>query len=295
MNWEDIFHTWAKSPTPTEQEKCDNAERAVRKAIEDNSELSRKSIRIFAQGSYRNRTNIGAESDVDIGILCTDIFHFRLPEGYSRTDFELNSPATYKHSEFKNHVHKALNEHFGRNSIKRGNKAFDIHENTYRVDADVVPLFEYRWYRDNGSYESGVCFYTDKNDFVINWPEQNYGNGVWKNDNTNGRFKGITRTIKNLRVKMAEDGISEADPIPSYLIECMVWNVPNEGLNHNTYTADVRYVLAHLFNNTRKIDDCKEWGEVNELKYLFRDTVQPWTLLDAHSFISKAWDYLKFE
>ncbi len=68
----------------------------------------------------------------------------------------------------------------------------------------------------------------------------------------------------------------------------------NEGLNHDTYTADVRSALAHLFNNTRNDDGCKEWGEINELKYLFR-TSQPWTREQAHKFLSAAWDYIGFE
>jgi hypothetical protein len=50
---------------------------------------------------------------------------------------------------------------------------------------------------------------------------------------------------------MVEESIEAAKPIPSYLIECLVWNVPNEGFGHDTFTADVRYVLAHLWNETR--------------------------------------------
>ena len=38
---------------------------------------------------------------------------------------------------------------------------------------------------------------------------------------------------------------------PSFLIECLVWNVPNEGFGHDTLRADVRYTLAHLCNETR--------------------------------------------
>ena len=89
-------------------------------------------------------------------------------------------------------------------------------------------------------------------------------------------------------------GYAEAKPIVSCLIESLVWNVPNEGFGHSTLTADVRYTLAHLFNNTRKDEDCSEWGEVNELKYLFRSS-QPWTRQQAHDFVSAAWNYIGFE
>lgn len=294
MSLEDTFRAWAKSPSQTEQDKCENAERAVRNAVTNSQNLGTKSIRIFAQGSYRNRTNIGAESDVDIGVLCTDTFYFKLPEGFVREDFGLNTPATYTHAEYKDHLHQALNDHFGSDQVNRGSKAFDVHENSYRVDADVVPHFEYRLYRTDGTYLEGTTFFTDDGKQIVNWPEQNYNNGVAKNSETSGRFKAITRTLKNLRVQMEDEGYETARPIPSYLIECLTWNVPLEGFNHETYTADVRYVLAHLFNSTIKPEDCSQWGEINEIKYLFRPS-QPWTFSQAHNFISDAWNYLGFE
>lgn len=182
------------------------------------------------------------------------------------------SSSDYTYSAFKNAVEKVLVAKFGRASVKRGNKTFDIHANTYRVDADVVPCFEHRWYTGerlyDGSYyyHSGTEFYHDSGGSVINWPQQHYGNGVAKNEATGNRFKYITRVLKRLRNEMAENGIAAAKPIPSYLIECLVWNVPNEGFGHDTYTDDVRYAMAHTFNET----ECSEWGEVNELKYLFR-------------------------
>ena len=54
----------------------------------------------------------------------------------------------------RNDVEKALQSHFGSQSIVRGIKAFDIHENTYHIDADAVACFEHRRYhrRQNGGY-----------------------------------------------------------------------------------------------------------------------------------------------
>jgi len=93
---------------------------------------------------------------------------------------------------------------------------------------------------------------------------------------------------------MAEAGMQEAGPIPSFLIECLVWNVPDGGFGHTTLTADVRYALAHTFNETLNDEKCHEWGEVSELKYLFRKS-QPWTREQAHAFLRAAWNYAGFE
>lgn len=294
--WEETFETWAKAPGLTEQAKCENAERAIRKAIESSAKLAQHQIRVFTQGSYRNRTNIKIESDVDICVLCTDRYFVDYSMAAGVTDASTGLvESSYKYSEFRNDVGEALRSHFGAAFVSRGDKAFDVHENTYRVDADVVACFTHRRYyrRPTGGYyfDEGTEFKCDSGSKVINWPEQTYCNGVQKNDATNRRFKSLVRILKRLRNYMCEKGVAPAKGFPSFLIECLVWNVPNEGFGYQTLSADVRNTLANIFNSTLSADSCNEWGEVNELKYLFR-TSQPWTLTQAHSFASAAWDFL---
>lgn len=300
-NWENIFRNWAKPSSDTEQQKCDNAIRMIRDAINGDSVLSNKNIDVFAQGSYRNNTNVRQDSDVDVCVCLMDVcfVDYSMCDTLSNQTVGLSS-LDYTYCEFKSAVEKALVAKFGRSSVKRGNKAFDIHATTYRVDADVVPCFEHRRYTGqrlcDGTYYylSGTEFHPDSGGRVINWPQQHYENGIAKNEATGNRFKYITRVLKRLENEMLESGITAAKSIPSYLIECLVWNVPNEGFGHDAYTDDVRYVLAHTFNETVNDEKCSEWGEVNELKYLFRGN-QPWTRQQAHDFLSAAWGYIGFE
>lgn len=290
---ETSFISWAKPLGITDHQRCENAEKAVRNAINASDNLKHRNIKVFTQGSYRNNTNVRKDSDVDIGILCYDTFFFRLPEGYKKEDFGI-SEATYHYEQFKNEVGEALISHFGVSAVQRGNKAFKIHETTYHVDADVAPFFEHRRYSTDGTYLSGVELQPDKGGRIINWPEQHYENGVNKNRITNKRFKSLVRIIKSLCNKMGDENITSAVDIPGFLNECLVWNVTNDQFGHNTYTADVRACLAFLFNNTMTDEKCSEWGEVSELKYLFRSS-QRWTRQQAHDFISDAWNYLDFE
>lgn len=292
VNWESKFRSWAKPPGETEQTKCNNAERAIRNAVNAFRTFIDKSIVCFPQGSYRNRTNVKTESDVDICALCKDVFLYTLPKGIQLEDFKI-IPATYSYAKYKQDIEYALVSYFGQRYVKRGNKAFDIHENTYRVDSDVVACFEYRSYYQDGKYIEGTAFIPDRGFRIVNWPQQNYDNGVKKNEQTRSRFKAIVRVLKNLRNEMKNQGIIIADSVPSHLIESLAWNVPNNGFSHATYTADVRWVLAHLSNNTRSFADCKEWGEINELKYLFR-TLQSWTFEQTNSFLNAAWNYVGF-
>jgi hypothetical protein len=294
MSLEDTLQSWANPPGETEQAKCDNAVRAIRKSVDSSSALSKKNIRVFAQGSYCNRTNVRQDSDVDVCVLCSDSFFYDLPAGKTAADFGFHTPAEYGYSQYKNDVEAALTSYFGAAGVKRGNKAFDIHENTYRIAADAIPCFEYRWYRSDGSYLSGTSFLSDRGVKVINWPEQNYENGVEKNKLTGQKFKDVVRILKRLRYKMVDEKLEAASPAPSFLIECLVWNVPKDTFALATYKSIVHDTLVHLFNSTLNFEDCKEWGEINELKYLFWSG-QAWTFQQAHAFTSAAWDYLGFE
>lgn len=293
-DWEAQFREWAKPPGKTEEDRCNNATSAIRNAIKASDKLRARSLSIFAQGSYRNNTNVRKDSDVDIGILCTDTFFYApLPEGWTREKLGF-SDATYHYDQYKNEIEEALVNYFGRSAVKRGNKAFDIHETSYHVEADVAVFFEHRRYQADGSYIEGVELRTDKkNRRVINWPEQHYENGVSKNQSTGTRFKSIVRVLKALSNEMTEQGDGAAD-VPGFLIECLVWNVPNSDFQNSTHRADVRAALAFLFNNTRSHEDCKEWGEASDLSDLFHSG-QKWTWQQAHAFTSAAWDYIGFE
>jgi hypothetical protein len=294
---EDTLKSWAKAPSQTELDKCDNAVTAIRKAINANAALAKhgNGIKAFAQGSYYNRTNVREDSDVDVCVLCTDSVFCDYPEGMKDSDFGI-TPADYPYATFKNDVGAALAAHFKNGHVTPGKKAFDIKENTYRISADAIPCFEHRRYSKDATWitPTGTAFVPDGGSRIVNWPDQNYTNGVAKNKNTGGRFKDVVRILKRLRYKMCEEKIAAADPIPSFLIECLVWNAPNPDFGHDTYTSDVRDVLASLFNATIKLETCEEWGEINELKYLFKGG-QPWTLAQAHAFISAAWDYWGFK
>lgn len=295
--WEDTFTSWGKGPGTTEQAKCENAETAIRKAIAADVKLSKMDVTVFPQGSYRNKTNVRQNSDVDICVRLNSTFFEDYPSGTTRESFG-NVPGSITFSDYKGLVGTALENYFGKNAVKRGNKAFNIHENTYRIDADAVATFEHRRYQlrpdSTHYYLSGIGFDTDSGQRITNWPEQNYTNSLAKHEATGRRYRKMVRIIKRLRDVMQEEKIAAANNIASCLIEALAWNVPNEGFGHNTYTDDVRFVLANAFNNTRKDEECKEWGEVNELKYLFRP-LQPWTRAQANSFLDAAWKRCGFE
>lgn len=297
MSLEDILKTWAAAPSATEQQKMENAETAVRKAIKASTKLANMDNSIIPQGSYRSRTNVRLESDVDVCVRLNSTFFPKYPAGKTNEDYG-NIDGSITFQEFKNLIHIALGDYFGFDNITRGNKAFDVHSNSYRVDADVVPAFAYHYYygdrRDDYTQPIGMAFDSDNGSRIINWPDQTYENGKIKHEGTGKRYKKIVRILKRLRDRMQEEKIEKAKNIASFLIESAVWNVPNEGFNHGTYEDDIRYVLAHCFNETLSIGGYEKMYEVNKIKLLFGKH-QPWTREQAHNFFAAAWDYVGFE
>ncbi|MBX3026702.1 nucleotidyltransferase [bacterium] len=292
-DWENTFAVWARPPSEAEQQRCANAERAVREAIRASRKLQYREITVFTHGSFRNRVNSPRESDVDVGVLCVDTFNPYYPPGITGDQLG-HQPATYGYATFKNEVEEALVDYFGRSSVHRGNKAFDIRANSQLVDADVAPFFEHRRYFEHeGKYyhESGVVLFPDNGWRIINWPEQHYENGVAKNLRTNRAYKGLVRILKSLRNEMDDAGIEVAKPMCGFLLECLAWNVADSRLDHERWEDIVQDALTSLWVDTLTDEPCKEWGEVSELKYLFRP-IQPWTREQAHSFIETAWEYV---
>src|SRR5665213_259152 len=248
---EETFAFWSEGPAATETAKCESAESAVRKAIAADGELSEMNISVFAQGSYRARTNVRQGSDVDICVRYNTAFFPEYPEGKSGKDFgHVDGQITF--SDFKNKVERALAGYFGNAGVTRGTKAFDVHANTYRVDADVIPTFEHRRYTGKKNPDGtahcykGVAFKVEGGGLIKNWPQQTYDNSISRNDETGRRYKRLIRIFKRLRNKMQDEQIAQASNIASFLIECLVWNASVSSFQHDTYTDDVRQVIICL-------------------------------------------------
>ena len=219
-DWESIFSNWAKGPSQTEQQKAENAERQIRQAISDSPKLSKRNITVFTQGSYKNRVNVKRDSDVDVGVLCYDTYFPDYPDDNVKALLEKSAiEMTYFYATFKNEIEEALVARFGRASVVRGNKSFDIKANTYRVEADVAAIFEHRRYTSEYNYISGVEMPPDNYSppRLRNWPDQHYDNGVSKNTNTTRRYKKNVRVLKTLCNEMAENGVQSAKQVPGFL------------------------------------------------------------------------------
>jgi hypothetical protein len=294
QQWEDKLRGWAKPPSDTESERIERTERMIKDAIIGCPELAKHEIKIFAQGSYRNNTNVRQDSDVDICICFYDTFRADYILAPHLNDAILGFvTAETSRSQLKELVLQALIKKFGTTSVEPGNKAIKIHENTCRVNADAVVALEHRLYISEDKHISGTSIVTNDGKIINNYPEQHYNNGVAKNSSTSRRFKAIVRAMKAVRNILIEQNVLEAKSIPSFLIECLVYNVPNFLLEGESYYKNIQNVLIHIAEAIRD-NTIINWLEINDIKILFHVT-QPWSIQQVTHFIEKVWEYIYVE
>ena len=265
---------------------------AIKDAVAADATLAAKNVRTIPQGSYWNRTNVRQDSDVDVCVLCNDTFFYDLPYGVSAVSVGI-VPAAYQFGSYKNDVERALVNRFGRENVRRGNKAFDVNENTRRVDADAAPCFAYRLYVNSWQYHEGTALIADDTGRrITNFPQQQYENGVAKNDATDRRFKRAVRIVKKLSHEMEDAGVASARPMASFLIESLIWNAPDHLFGPPSLRDMTQGVVAHLWEYTRADATCGAWREENGIKLLFHGS-QSWTRAQANQFLYDAWNYVE--
>ncbi|MBB5645983.1 nucleotidyltransferase [Pedobacter cryoconitis] len=290
---EETFNSWRMPPSASEQDKLDNSLRLVREALREDPVLSKKSIEVFAQGSYANDTNVRLNSDIDVNVRLNDAIFTRVPDGETSEDYGYTD-STYTFATFKAQVQNALIQKFGIGNITRNDKCITVKESPTRVVTDVVPTFKYNRHDSKTSLSVGARFISDKGNAIICYPLQHIENGKTKNARTQKRFKRVTRLYRRIRYKMIDDKVAVSDNITSFLLECLVWNVPDHIFNnYDTWTERLRQSIIYLYQNTGEDSKCNTWGEVSELLYLFRDS-RKWSRVDVNNYLVQMWNYLGF-
>lgn len=267
---ESQLQTWSAQGSITQSAATYNT---LKNVLTDSSSLyNAKDFSIFLQGSYGNDTNIWKDSDVDIIIRLNQTFYSdlsQLDEG-ARDSFGTAYPdVEYGFHEFRAEVIDWLTKHFG-NDVKPRKKAIFIKGNSGRRDADILVCAKLRRYRKGSSgtdnqYDEGICFFLPDMTRVINFPEQHRANCTAKHQNSNDWFKKMVRVYKNMRNRMVEDGYLADGVAPSYFIEGMLWNVPN-----NKFGASFEDSFVNSFNWVNESDKM-QLACANDLYWLIRE------------------------
>src|SRR5438105_2374327 len=111
---EEQLDTWSHQGSVTQSANTYNAVKGVLQGR--NAPYAGRSIDVFLQGSYGNDTNVYAESDVDIVILCHDTYFHdisSLPPADKDAYNAAFIASTYSYQQFKAAVLKVLTDAYG--------------------------------------------------------------------------------------------------------------------------------------------------------------------------------------
>jgi len=241
---------------------------------------------LYLQGSYKNNTNIWGDMDVDIILQLNNSFCSNLNEEQNKLLGIVN--ASYFLSDFRKDVLSALQKYYGLNNLAIGNKTIKLKEDGSRLPADILVCLQYRNYfkLNYSTYIEGILFWTrNESREIINYPKLHYDNGVSKNKKCDNLYKPAVRIFKNVRTYLSNKKILDKRLIPSYFLESLLYNVPNDKFDRSyqiTFLGVLTWIMDSLLAN-----QCENYLCQNEQLPLFGNTPEQWSKHDALIFLTK--------
>jgi len=295
IDWEHKLRSFRLKLSESERTKYKRTFRMIREAIRESPGLESYGASAHVYGSYRNGTNLRAHSDIDV-FVSYDIprpWDLKpIPKTWRKiggrtADFLRIVPDDY--ARFKELVGEALVEKFEKKNVQVRRKAIGISKNSSRISADVIPCFVYQGSR--GALP-GIELWSREGDHIIGWPQHHFEKGLAKSRKTECRYKYMVRALKSLKREMEEKERFEPQRISSYLLECLVYNVPNEKFRTRNYSDSLRNVLSHLRDGIEHREAWPKWREVHGRRYLVDSNF--WRADRVHAFTDAAWRYVGF-
>ena len=294
MNLEDTLKGWTGPSSDTEQEKQERTERMIREAIANHAAFDGFRFSVYTKGSYANSTNVRADSDVDVAVQCHEAEYWTEDQPGSHV-----SKGTYRGpwtpAKLRREVGAALRAKFPSQVDDSGSTAFTVKSGTARVDADVVPCFDFCRYFASGTTHVGTRIVTKDGHHFENYPAQQLKKGKEKNKRTKMFYKPGVRVLKRIENDMVNAKVHRE--APSFFMECLGYNCPDSIFMLPSWTGTVRAALAHIWTELQGAEpklESKRWREANDCKYLFSGS-QDWNRSDGRDFAKAAWNYLGYK
>ncbi|MCB0537196.1 MAG: nucleotidyltransferase [Bacteroidetes bacterium] len=274
------LETWSHQGSITNSANTGNS---VKTAIESYTGFPEGvKFKVYLQGSYKNDTNVYGDSDVDVVVELTSSFQNNLNDEQDKAIGI--TKASYSLSDFRNDVDAGLASYYKRTGLSFGNKVVKIPASSNRLDAEVLTCCQYRLYYQLASdkYHSGITFKTrNTNEKVINFPVKHSDNATTKHQATNSWFKPTVRIFKNMRKYMTANSGFNKSLAPSYFIECLIANIPNNQFGRNYQTTVIN---CHNYLTQNSMDD---FMCLNGIRPLWGDSNENWNQVDAKYFLEQ--------
>ncbi len=228
---------------------------------------------IFLQGSYKNATNLRRDSDVDLVVQLAE----NLPppvvtlSGSQLEQDQSHIIAYRRWQSFRDQTLNALRAAYGANVVTSGHKSLKLAKGMIPASADVVVTLQYK---------NGLAFFLPREHrWVVSYPQQHYEKGLKKEESTGQRYKRVIRMFKAARNHLVESKAIEDGTAPSYFIECLLHNVPDELFRPKlvkSYSGIVDYLSTTNLQQFR----CQ-----NGVRKLFGPSGDLWRVDEAQRFV----------
>jgi Nucleotidyltransferase domain len=229
------------------------AERMLREALCRSSLLDSRRYEIFCQGSRVNNTYIEDASDIDLVLMLRMPFESNIEDldaaGMNSLS-ERHQVSPYGWGDFRDDVLATLSESY---VVSMGRRCVNVEapDSLFGEMVDILLAKEYRLYSAFPGpgvelYEQGVFFRDREGQPIVNFPKQHRRNGDEKDLRTGGRFKGVVRTTKKIRRLAERERMITEGAAPSYLLECLLYNVPDHVYRTSSLTDAYRRALEWL-------------------------------------------------
>ena len=244
----------------------------IREALAAHNGLSRFKYEVFLQGSYKNDTNLGGDSDVDVVIRLSSKLK---PAVAALTGEQLQDDGSHRfvHQQwksFRDEALKAVRARFGK-AAESGRKTLKVPKGKIPADADLVVTVSHR---------KGIGFFlSDEGRWVVSFPQQHHQRGLKKEEAANKRFKRTIRMFKAARNRLVEKKVLTKNDAPSYFIECLLYNVP-DGLFAAKLAPTYTGIIDWLKTAKLKDFQCQN-GQVD----MFGPGREQWSEKKARAFI----------
>ena len=226
----------------------------IREALDAYKGLKQFKYEVFLQGSYKNDTNLGGDSDVDVVVRLSSKLK---PAVAALTGEQLRKDGSHRFvhqrwMSFRDEALKAMRARFGK-AAKSGLKTLKVLKGKLPADADLVVTV---------SRMEGIGFYlSDERRWVVSFPQQHHARGLKKEKAANNCFKRTIRMFKEARNWLVEKKVLTKDDAPSYFIECLLYNVP-DGLFKSELAPTYTGILDWLKEAQLKDFECQN-GQVD--------------------------------
>ena len=116
---------------------------------------------------------------------------------------------------------------------------------------------------------------------MANYPKQHRENLIAKNQATNEWFKHLVRIFKNARQRLIEDRVIDVGAAPSYYIEGLLYNVPDDKFG-TSYEDSMVYAINWLNQADRTQFLCAN----QQYQLLDGNADATWNTANCNAFLS---------